>query len=74
MLKDFDHPLCGKEAAKCLLMLHQAFCSVPNYAVEFWSLEVCSGFGVEFSNQDEKNKRTALDDARRLDSLISLGI
>lgn len=43
MLKLFDHPVCGKDSAKCLLFLQKGSWSVAELAIDFRTLAVANG-------------------------------
>ncbi len=44
MRKVFDHPVRGKDAARCLLHIRQGTRSVAEYSVEFRTLDADSGW------------------------------
>lgn len=80
MKKVFDHPVQGRDTAKCLLALHQGPCSVAEYSVVLRTLAVDSGWNEEslqgiFLNSlsdQVKEELVEIDKPDTLDSLISL--
>lgn len=47
MKKVCDNPVQGRDAAKCMLVLHQWSCSMVDYSVEFRTLAVDSAWNEE---------------------------
>ncbi|CAB1314011.1 unnamed protein product [Coregonus sp. 'balchen'] len=82
MKKVFDHPVCGKDAAKRLLSLRQGPHSVAEMAFEFHTLAAESGWNEEalqgaFRNaltETLKDELMSRDEPDGLDELISLAI
>uniref|UniRef100_A0A8P4GPN0 Gypsy retrotransposon integrase-like protein 1 n=1 Tax=Dicentrarchus labrax TaxID=13489 RepID=A0A8P4GPN0_DICLA len=80
--KVFDHPVQGREAAKCLLNLRQGSGSVAEFSVEFRVLAAESGWDEEALQtvfvhgllEIMKDELAARDSAASLDELISLAI
>lgn len=75
MGKVFDHPVLGKDAAKCLLIL-----SVAEYSVEFqtlaanlgWNDESLQGVLLNALSDPVQDDFAVRDNHNNLDSLISL--
>lgn len=82
LMKVFDHPVQGKEAAKRLLVLRQGPRSAAEYSVDFRTLAAESGWNDEalmsvFINglsEQLKDELAVRDDYEGLDSLISAAI
>lgn len=80
--KVFDHPVWGRDAAKCLLSLRQGSHSVAEFSVEFrtiaedsgWNDEALQGIFVGGLSELLKDELVSRDDPASLDVLVSQAI
>ena len=80
MRRVFDHPVRGREASQCLLLLGQGSRSVASFAVEFRTLAVESGWneealqGVFLNMLGSDVKLTSREESSDLEHLMALAI